>query len=77
MYHNLKCTIQWNQKLKRRGPARDRTGIVGIRIQSDNHYTTEPANDETVLNYASSRSTASISYTTSSSRTPHETDLNQ
>ena len=29
-------------KNQKRGPARDRTGIVGIRIQSDNHYTTEP-----------------------------------
>lgn len=27
---------------KERGPARDRTGIAGIRIQSDDHYTTEP-----------------------------------
>ena len=30
------------KKEKKKGPARDRTGIVGIRIQSDNHYTTEP-----------------------------------
>ena len=25
-----------------KGRARDRTGIAGIRIQSDNHYTTQP-----------------------------------
>ena len=33
---------------KGKGPARDRTGIVGIRIQSDNHYTTEPVVDKTM-----------------------------
>ena len=26
----------------RSGRARDRTGIAGIRIQSDDHYTTQP-----------------------------------
>ena len=30
------------QKEKREGPTRDRTGIAGIRNQSDDHYTIEP-----------------------------------
>ena len=30
------------KKETQKGRARDRTGIAGIRIQSDNHYTTQP-----------------------------------
>ncbi|OOG00508.1 hypothetical protein ASPCADRAFT_502804 [Aspergillus carbonarius ITEM 5010] len=31
------------KKANKKGRARDRTGIAGIRIQSDDHYTTQPA----------------------------------
>ena len=30
------------KKDSKKGRARDRTGIAGIRIQSDDHYTTQP-----------------------------------
>ena len=34
--------VRWKKKRCKKGRARDRTGIAGIRIQSDNHYTTQP-----------------------------------
>lgn len=34
--------VKWEKKRDTKGRARDRTGIAGIRIQSDNHYTTQP-----------------------------------
>jgi hypothetical protein len=36
-----KC-IRKNLQKKKKGPTRDRTGIAGIRNQSDDHYTIEP-----------------------------------